>query len=102
MISGVDELIQQNRLITTCEIAVELLLSKGTVHHTIHKKNWLCQSLCRVGAQAFIRELEDGENGCFPDTSVSTLKPSTPFLHAGISVLMSMAIIYICTVPHEL
>ncbi|GBM85148.1 hypothetical protein AVEN_183189-1 [Araneus ventricosus] len=38
MISAVDEIIRQNRRITTREIAVELSISKGTVHHTIHKK----------------------------------------------------------------
>ncbi|GBL77687.1 hypothetical protein AVEN_152911-1 [Araneus ventricosus] len=38
MISAVDELKRQNRRITTREIAVELLISKGTVHHIIHKK----------------------------------------------------------------
>ncbi|GBM08534.1 hypothetical protein AVEN_69758-1 [Araneus ventricosus] len=37
-ISAVDELIRQNRRITTREIAVELTISKGTVHHIIHKK----------------------------------------------------------------
>ncbi|GBM52149.1 hypothetical protein AVEN_265623-1 [Araneus ventricosus] len=37
-ISAVDELIRQNRRITTCEIYVELSISKGTVHHVIHKK----------------------------------------------------------------
>ncbi|GBM68684.1 hypothetical protein AVEN_9159-1 [Araneus ventricosus] len=36
-ISAVDELIQQNCRITTREIAVELSISKGTVHHIIHK-----------------------------------------------------------------
>ncbi|GBN87428.1 hypothetical protein AVEN_28619-1 [Araneus ventricosus] len=36
--SAVDELIRQNRWITTREIAVELSISKGTVHHIIHKK----------------------------------------------------------------
>ncbi|GBN63227.1 hypothetical protein AVEN_48438-1 [Araneus ventricosus] len=36
--SAVNELIWQNRRITTCEIAVELSISKGTVHHIIHKK----------------------------------------------------------------
>ncbi|GBL90077.1 hypothetical protein AVEN_135442-1 [Araneus ventricosus] len=35
-ISAVDELIRQNRRITTREIAVELSISKGTVHHKIH------------------------------------------------------------------
>ncbi|GBM22899.1 hypothetical protein AVEN_200545-1 [Araneus ventricosus] len=37
-ISAVNELIRQNRRITTREIAVELLISKRTVHHIIHKK----------------------------------------------------------------
>ncbi|GBM96628.1 hypothetical protein AVEN_273163-1 [Araneus ventricosus] len=34
----VDELIRQNRWITTREIAVELSMSKGALHHIIHKK----------------------------------------------------------------
>ncbi|GBM43628.1 hypothetical protein AVEN_143066-1 [Araneus ventricosus] len=37
-ISAVDELIRQNRPITTREIAFELSISKGTVHHIIHRK----------------------------------------------------------------
>ncbi|GBM50468.1 hypothetical protein AVEN_203060-1 [Araneus ventricosus] len=37
-ISAVDELIRQNRRITTREIAVELSISKLTAHHIIHKK----------------------------------------------------------------
>ncbi|GBO37355.1 hypothetical protein AVEN_15797-1, partial [Araneus ventricosus] len=37
-ISAVDELIRQKRQITTREIPVELSISKGTVHHIIHKK----------------------------------------------------------------
>ncbi|GBN95054.1 hypothetical protein AVEN_42551-1 [Araneus ventricosus] len=37
-ILAVDELVRQNRRITTGEIAVELSISKGTVHHMIHKK----------------------------------------------------------------
>ncbi|GBM44315.1 hypothetical protein AVEN_232107-1 [Araneus ventricosus] len=37
-ISAVDELIRQNRQITTREIAFELSISKGTVHHIIHRK----------------------------------------------------------------
>ncbi|GBN82639.1 hypothetical protein AVEN_244137-1 [Araneus ventricosus] len=36
--SAADELIRQNRWITTREIAVELSISKGTVHHIIHKR----------------------------------------------------------------
>ncbi|GBM45280.1 hypothetical protein AVEN_36642-1 [Araneus ventricosus] len=37
-ISAADELIRQNRRITTREIAVKLSICKGTVHQTIHKK----------------------------------------------------------------
>ncbi|GBM19923.1 hypothetical protein AVEN_44382-1 [Araneus ventricosus] len=37
-ISAVDEFMLQNRRITTGEIAIELSISKGTVHHIIHKK----------------------------------------------------------------
>ncbi|GBM99735.1 hypothetical protein AVEN_113916-1 [Araneus ventricosus] len=37
-ISPVDEFIRQNRRITTLEFSVELSISKGTVHHIIHKK----------------------------------------------------------------
>ncbi|GBM32754.1 hypothetical protein AVEN_165995-1 [Araneus ventricosus] len=65
------------------------------------QKAWLWQSLCTLG-QVSVRESEDGENGCFPDPSVSTLKPSTSFLRSGVSVSVSMSIIYSCTVPHEL
>ncbi|GBN42155.1 hypothetical protein AVEN_50033-1 [Araneus ventricosus] len=36
--SVVDELMRQNLRITTREIAVELSISKGTVHRIIHKK----------------------------------------------------------------
>ncbi|GBM58971.1 hypothetical protein AVEN_230085-1 [Araneus ventricosus] len=36
--SAVNELIRQNRRITTREVAVELSISKGTVHHIIYKK----------------------------------------------------------------
>ncbi|GBO01187.1 hypothetical protein AVEN_10593-2-1, partial [Araneus ventricosus] len=36
--SAVDELIRQNRRITTREIGVEPWISKGTVYHIIHKK----------------------------------------------------------------
>ncbi|GBL95280.1 hypothetical protein AVEN_37734-1 [Araneus ventricosus] len=97
-ISGVDELIRQNRRITTLEIAVELSISKGTMHHIIHKR----LGYCKVCAQASVRESEDGENGSLPNPAVSTLKPSIPFLCAGLSVSISMAIIYSCTVPHEL
>ncbi|GBO18260.1 hypothetical protein AVEN_269065-1 [Araneus ventricosus] len=37
-ISAVDELIRQNRRITTLKIGVELPISKETVHHIIHRK----------------------------------------------------------------
>ncbi|GBM49794.1 hypothetical protein AVEN_266129-1 [Araneus ventricosus] len=36
--SAVNELIRQNRRIITHEIAVELSISKGIVHHIIHKE----------------------------------------------------------------
>ncbi|GBL93154.1 hypothetical protein AVEN_169584-1 [Araneus ventricosus] len=36
--SAVNELIRQNRRINTCEIAVELSISIGTVHHITNKK----------------------------------------------------------------
>ncbi|GBM58471.1 hypothetical protein AVEN_226414-1 [Araneus ventricosus] len=85
-ISAVDELIQQNRRITAREIAIELSISKGTVHPHNPQKAWLWQSLCTVGAQASARESKDGENVCLPDPAVSALNPSTPFLRAGISV----------------
>ncbi|GBN57037.1 hypothetical protein AVEN_7041-1 [Araneus ventricosus] len=38
IISAVDELIRQERRITTREIAVKLSICKGTMHHIIHKK----------------------------------------------------------------
>ncbi|GBN44000.1 hypothetical protein AVEN_7890-1 [Araneus ventricosus] len=51
--SSVDELIRQNCLITTREIAVELSISKGTVHHIIQKSLIIekfvhsgCPSIC--------------------------------------------------------
>ncbi|GBL75576.1 hypothetical protein AVEN_154909-1 [Araneus ventricosus] len=37
-ILAVDEIIRKNRRITKREIVVELSISKGTVHHIIHKK----------------------------------------------------------------
>ncbi|GBM26235.1 hypothetical protein AVEN_22789-1 [Araneus ventricosus] len=101
-ISAVDEFIKQNRRTTTREIAVELSISKETVHHLIHKKLGYGKVCAHLGAQASVRESEDGENGCLPDLAVSTLKSSTPFLRAGISVSISMAIIYSYIVPHEL
>ncbi|GBM57750.1 hypothetical protein AVEN_50742-1 [Araneus ventricosus] len=61
-ISAVDEIIRQNRRITTREIAVELSISKGTVRHIIHKK----LGYGKVCTQASVRESEDGENGCLP------------------------------------
>ncbi|GBM17319.1 hypothetical protein AVEN_237300-1 [Araneus ventricosus] len=79
--SAVDELIRQNRRITTREIAVELSISKGTVHCIIHKK------------------LGYGKV-CAPSSFYT--EAIHPFLRPGISASMSMAIIYSCTVPHEL
>ncbi|GBO36193.1 hypothetical protein AVEN_44527-1, partial [Araneus ventricosus] len=98
-ISAVDEVIRKNRRITKHEIAVKLSINSA-LHNP--QKDCLCQSLCTVEAQASVRELEEGENGCLPEPAVSTLKPSTPFLCTRISVSMPMAVIHSCTVPHEL
>ncbi|GBM06844.1 hypothetical protein AVEN_173599-1 [Araneus ventricosus] len=101
-ISSVDELIRQNRLITTREIAVELSIRKGTVHHIIHRK----LGYGKVCAQWVPKHLSENQEtarwftGSVSNPGVSTLNPSTPFLRAGISVSMSMAIIYSCTVPN--
>ncbi|GBO33315.1 hypothetical protein AVEN_244161-1 [Araneus ventricosus] len=38
MISAMDEIIRNEFRITILEIAVELSINKGTVHHIIHKK----------------------------------------------------------------
>ncbi|GBL91968.1 hypothetical protein AVEN_102540-1 [Araneus ventricosus] len=100
--SVVNELIWQNRQITTREIAVELSIKQRDCASHNPQKAWLWKSLCTVGAQASVRESEDGKNRCLPDPAVSKLKPSTPFLRAGISVSMLVAIIYSCTIQHEL
>ncbi|GBN22149.1 hypothetical protein AVEN_61090-1 [Araneus ventricosus] len=95
---------RQNRRITTLDIAVELFDKQRNCASHNAQKAWVWQSLCTEGAQASARESEDGEmgTGSVNNPGVSTLKPSTPFLRAGISVPRSMAIIYSCTVPHEL
>ncbi|GBN32686.1 hypothetical protein AVEN_55924-1 [Araneus ventricosus] len=85
--SAVNELIRQNRRITTREIAVELSISKGTVHLIIHK-NLGYGKVCAQWVPQHVRELEDGDNGCLPDSAVSTLKPSAPFLRAGFSLVI--------------
>ncbi|GBO25485.1 hypothetical protein AVEN_49043-1 [Araneus ventricosus] len=90
-ISAVDEIIRQKIVYKQRNCAS---------HYTQKASLW--KSLSTVGAQASVRESEDGENGCLPDPGVSTLKPSIPFLCAGSSVSISMAIIYSCTVPHEM
>ncbi|GBM19908.1 hypothetical protein AVEN_2853-1 [Araneus ventricosus] len=61
-ISAVDELIRENRRITTCEIAVQLSISKGTVHHIFHKKLVMakfvysgCPSICQKTNQKTAR-----------------------------------------------
>ncbi|GBN23017.1 hypothetical protein AVEN_141955-1 [Araneus ventricosus] len=71
----------RNRRITTRKIAAELSISKGTMLHIIHKKLGYA-SLGTVGAQASVRESEDGEmgTGSIKNPGVCTLKPSTPFL----------------------
>ncbi|GBL56843.1 hypothetical protein AVEN_256180-1, partial [Araneus ventricosus] len=76
-ISAVDELIRQNRQITTRGIAVELSLSKGTVLFIVHKKLGYGK-VKTMGVQVSVRESEDGQNEYLPDPGVSTLKPSTP------------------------
>ncbi|GBN74458.1 hypothetical protein AVEN_58761-1 [Araneus ventricosus] len=81
-ISAVDEIIRQNRRITTREIAVELSISKGTVQHIVHK-NLGYGKVRTVGAQGYVRESEDGENGCLIGPGVSTLKPSIPSYALG-------------------
>ncbi|GBN95925.1 hypothetical protein AVEN_43979-1 [Araneus ventricosus] len=81
--SAVNELIQQNSQIITREIAVELSISKNNCASHNPQKAWLWQSLCTVGAQASVRESEDGENECLPDPAVSTLKPSNPSYALG-------------------
>ncbi|GBO16620.1 hypothetical protein AVEN_273793-1 [Araneus ventricosus] len=71
--SAVDELIRQHSRISTREIAVELSISKGTVHRIIHKR-LRCGKVC---VEASVRESEVGEIGRLPDPGVSTLNPST-------------------------
>ncbi|GBM07077.1 hypothetical protein AVEN_177049-1 [Araneus ventricosus] len=66
--SAVDELIRHNRRITTYEIAVELSLSKGTVHHLIHKKLGYGEVCAQLVPNHLSEKSEDGENGCLPDT----------------------------------
>ncbi|GBM60165.1 hypothetical protein AVEN_86300-1 [Araneus ventricosus] len=65
--------------------AVDELIQKMNCASHNPQEAWLWQSSCTVGAQASVRESEDGENGCLPDPGVSTLKPSTLFLRVGIS-----------------
>ncbi|GBO39444.1 hypothetical protein AVEN_150627-1 [Araneus ventricosus] len=57
MISAVDELIRQNSRITTREIVVELSISKGTVHHIIHKT----LGYGKVSAQWVPKHLSDNQ-----------------------------------------
>ncbi|GBL72101.1 hypothetical protein AVEN_115111-1 [Araneus ventricosus] len=101
-ISAVDELIRQNRRITTREITGELSISKGTVHHIIHKKLGYDKVCAQWVPKNLSKNQNTVENECLPDPAISTLKPSTSFLRPGISVSMPMAIIYSCTAPHEL
>ncbi|GBM60761.1 hypothetical protein AVEN_233828-1 [Araneus ventricosus] len=56
-ISAVDELIRQNRRITTREISVELPISKGTVNHTIHK----ALGYCKICAQWVPKHLSENQ-----------------------------------------
>ncbi|GBM18497.1 hypothetical protein AVEN_252281-1 [Araneus ventricosus] len=99
-ISAVDEFIQRNRRIATLEIAVELSISKGTVHHIIHKK----LGYGKVCEQWVPKHLSENQKTARMGVCLTQqfLKPSTPFLRSETSVLVSMAIIYSFTVPHEL
>ncbi|GBL95163.1 hypothetical protein AVEN_253503-1 [Araneus ventricosus] len=103
-ISAVDELIRLDRRITTSEIAVELSISKGTVHHIIHKKLGYGK-VCAQWVHKLPSENQTTARWCTGSVSnpgVSTLKPTTLLLCAGISVSLAITIIYSCTVPHEL
>ncbi|GBL93628.1 hypothetical protein AVEN_25626-1 [Araneus ventricosus] len=73
-ISAVDELIRQNRRIATREIAVELSISKGTVHHIIHIK----LGYGKVSAQWVPKHLSESQK-----TARGELDPSATqgFLH---------------------
>ncbi|GBN12524.1 hypothetical protein AVEN_144788-1 [Araneus ventricosus] len=82
-ISAVDELIRQNCSITSREIAVELSISKGTVHHIIHKSLVMAKFVHR-GCPSICQRIGNGENGCLPHLAVSTLKPSLPSYALGL------------------
>ncbi|GBN69051.1 hypothetical protein AVEN_179889-1 [Araneus ventricosus] len=56
-ISAVDELIRQNRRIITREIAIEVSIIKGTVHHIIHKKH----GYGKVCAQCVLKHLSENQ-----------------------------------------
>ncbi|GBM11707.1 hypothetical protein AVEN_75659-1 [Araneus ventricosus] len=73
-ISAVDELIRQNCRITTREIAVELSIRKGTVHHIIHRK----LGYGKVCAQWVLKQLPENQK-----TARWELDPSATqeFLH---------------------
>ncbi|GBM14803.1 hypothetical protein AVEN_255868-1 [Araneus ventricosus] len=85
-ILAVDELIRQNCWITTREIAAELSISKGNVHHIILKKVGY-DTLC---AQWVPKHLSENQKTAIMGVCLipqfSALKPSTHFLRAGISV----------------
>ncbi|GBL62410.1 hypothetical protein AVEN_253992-1 [Araneus ventricosus] len=72
IMSDVDELILQNRRITTREIAVELSISKGSVHHIIHKK----LSYVKVRAQWVPKHLPENKK-----TARMGVCPTQQFLH---------------------
>ncbi|GBN05110.1 hypothetical protein AVEN_219646-1 [Araneus ventricosus] len=73
-ISAVDELIRQNRRITIREIAAELQISKGTVHHIISKN----LGYGKVCAQWVLKHLSENQK-----TARWELNPSATqeFLH---------------------
>ncbi|GBM16494.1 hypothetical protein AVEN_154492-1 [Araneus ventricosus] len=101
-ISAVDELIRQKRRITTREIAVELSINKGKVHRIIHKK----LGYGKVCAEWVPKHLSENQKTARMGVCLTQqfLHRSHPFpsKRCGISASMSMAIIYSCTVPHEL
>ncbi|GBN08400.1 hypothetical protein AVEN_28396-1 [Araneus ventricosus] len=71
-ISAVDELIRQNRRVTTRRIAVELSISKGAVHCIIHKK----LDYDKVCAQWVPKHLSENQK-----TARMGVCPTQEFLH---------------------
>ncbi|GBM76316.1 hypothetical protein AVEN_214741-1 [Araneus ventricosus] len=85
-ISAVDEHIRQNRPITTRTNAVELSISKGIMHHIIHKKPGYVKVCAQYGPKHLSENQKTARMGVCLTPQFSAVKPSTPFLRAGISV----------------